>query len=307
MTLKRKKITLAAVLTFCFVSHLTNADSTVKSTADTAAKTHIATEPSDLPSIIALSPHIVEMLFDVGAGAQIIGATAHSDYPEQAKKIPQVGNYVRLQLERIIELQPDLIIAWKSGNPSDDLARLKQLGFNIIYSQPNTFSDIAKEMRHFAHITGHAKQGESVVAAFNQKLERIKKQYQNKSKVLSFYELWSRPLTTVAKSSWPQQFLDICGVNNPFYQVVTPYPQISIEQVLPLSIELIIQPLSVNQSEREGFNWQDWPLIPAVKNNHIIQPDADALHRMTSRSLTALQSLCESIEQVRDTPNNNFN
>ena len=95
------------------------------------------------PTIIALAPHIVEMLYDVGAGGQIIGTTAFADYPEQAKKIPRIGNYVRLQLERVIELQPDLIIAWKSGNPSDDLARLEQLGFNIVYSQPHTFEDIA--------------------------------------------------------------------------------------------------------------------------------------------------------------------
>ena len=91
------------------------------------------------PSIIALAPHIVEMLYDVGAGEQIIGTTSFADYPEQAKKIPRIGNYVRLQLERVIELQPDLIIAWKSGNPSDDLALLEQLGFNIMYSQPHSF------------------------------------------------------------------------------------------------------------------------------------------------------------------------
>ncbi len=252
------------------------------------------------PTIIALAPHIVEMLYDVGAGEQIIGTTAFADFPEQAKKIPRIGNYVRLQLERVIELQPDLIIAWKSGNPSDDLARLEQLGFNIIYSQPHTFEDIAKEVRNFAELTGHKKQGEQVAKKFEQELAEIKKTYQGKSKITGFYELWSRPLTTVAKGSWPQQFLNVCQVKNPFEQVITPYPQISIEQVLPASVQLIIQPLSVNQKEREGFNWQDWPIIPAVVNNQIIQPDADAIHRMTLRSLTALKDLCQAIDITRN-------
>lgn len=251
------------------------------------------------PTIIALAPHIVEMLFDVGAGDQIIGTTAFADYPEQAKKIPRIGNYVRLQLERVIELQPDLIIAWKSGNPSDDLARLEQLGFNIIYSQPNTFEDIANEVRHFAKITGHSEQGERVAQKFEQELAKITNIYQDKPEITGFYELWSRPLTTVAKGSWPQQFLNVCKVNNPFKQVITPYPQISIEQVLPASVQLIIQPVSVNQKEREGFNWQDWQIIPAVANKQIIQPDADAMHRMTLRSLTALKDLCVKIDQTR--------
>jgi vitamin B12 transport system substrate-binding protein len=254
---------------------------------------------SDKPTIIALAPHIVEMLYDVGAGNQIIGTTAFADYPEQAKKIPRIGNYVRLQLERVIELQPDLIIAWKSGNPSDDLARLEQLGFKIIYSQPHTFSDIANEVRSFAKITGHTAQGEQVAKKFEHELAIIKNTYKNKTEITGFYELWSRPLTTVAKGSWPQQFLNICKVKNPFQQVITPYPQISIEQVLPASVQLIIQPLSVNQKDREAFNWQDWPIIPAVANKQIIQPDADAMHRMSLRSLTALKELCQIIDNTR--------
>ena len=257
------------------------------------------TKEKSKPTIIALAPHIVEMLYDVGAGEQIIGTTSFADYPEAAKKIPRIGNYVRLQLERVIELQPDLIIAWKSGNPSDDLARLEQLGFNIIYSQPHTFEDIANEVRSFAKITGHTTRGEEVAIKFEQALIKIKQQYQHKTEITGFYELWSRPLTTVAKGSWPQQFLNICKVKNPFEHVITPYPQISIEQVLPASVELIIQPLSVNQKEREAFNWQDWSIIPAVANKQILQPDADAMHRMTLRSLTALKDLCAEIDQTR--------
>lgn len=251
------------------------------------------------PTVIALSPHIVEMLYDVGAGEQIIGTTTFADYPEQAKAIPIIGNYVRIQIERIIELQPDLIIAWKSGSPSDDLARLEQLGFNIAYSQPKTFDDIAKELRHFAKITGHQDQGEQVALAFENELAKVRAEYKNKTPLIGFYELWSRPLTTVAKGSWPQQHLDICKVTNPFESVITPYPQINIEQLIPLSIDLIIQPLSINQKDREGFNWESWDIIPAVANKKIIQPDADSLHRMTLRSLSALKQLCSSVDEIR--------
>lgn len=251
------------------------------------------------PSIIALSPHIVEILFDIGAGEQIIGTTDFADYPEQAKNIPVVGNYLRLQIEKVISLKPDLIIAWKSGSPSDDLARLTQLGFTIVYSQPNSFASIAAEMREFGELTGNKEQAEKKAQQFLNKLDIIKKRFQNKAPITGFYELWSRPLTTVAKDSWPQQFLSICGVSNPFESVATPYPQVNIETVLKTPVELIIQPLSENQTDKQGFNWQDWPVIPAVKNNHIIQPDADAMHRMTMRSLGELQNLCLSVDKTR--------
>ncbi|MDP7592571.1 MAG: cobalamin-binding protein [Litorilituus sp.] len=251
------------------------------------------------PSIIALSPHIVEILYDIGAGEQIIGTTEFSDYPQQAKNIPVVGNYLRLQIEKVIALQPDLIFAWQNGNPSDDLARLKQLGFTIIYSQPNSFADIAKEMRKFGKITANAEQAEQKAQQFLTKLTAIQQKFQHKTAVTGFYELWSNPLTTVAKNSWPQQFLATCGVHNPFEQVATPYPQVNIETVLHTPIQLIIQPLSKNQTDKQGFNWQDWSVIPAVKNNQIIHPNADAMHRMTARSLGELQSLCTSIDETR--------
>ena len=254
---------------------------------------------SPKPRIIALAPHIVEMLYDIGAGEQIIATTAHADYPLAAQKIPRIGNSLRIQLERVIELQPDLVIAWQSGNPSDDLARIKQLGFNVVYSQPNTFDDVAKELRLFGKLTGHAEQAERVASKFLADLAKIKQQYSNKKPLSSFYEVWSRPLTTIAKGSWPQQFLDVCSISNPFYQAEARYPQVNIEQILQTNIDIIIQPLSENQSAREGYTWEQWPILPAVKHNQIIKLDADVVHRMTTRSLNALTDLCQQADKSR--------
>jgi vitamin B12 transport system substrate-binding protein len=258
-----------------------------------------AIETANKPTIIALSPHIVEMLYDIGAGEQIIGTTSFADYPEQAKSIPIIGNYLRLQIEKVIALQPGYIIAWKSGNPSDDLARLKQLGFNIVYSQPNSFEDIAKEMREFGQLTGHEAQAETKAIKLLNDLEDITNQYHDKTPITVFYELWARPLTTVAKGSWPQQFLDICKAKNPFKQASAAYPQINIETVLLTPIQLIIQPLSINQTDKEAYDWQNWPIIPAVENKQIIQPNADAIHRMSMRSLKELTKLCADIDKTR--------
>ena len=93
--------------------------------------------------------------------------------------------------------------------------------------------------------------------------------------------------------------MNICQAKNPFEQADLPYPQINIEKILLTPVQVIIQPLSVNQTDREGFNWQDWPIIPAVANQQIIQPNADAMHRMSMRSLKELKKLCVSIDETR--------
>lgn len=251
------------------------------------------------PRIIALAPHIVEMLFDIGAGAQIIATTEHADYPIAAEKIPRIGSSLRIQLERVIELQPDLIIAWKSGNPSDDLARIKQLGFNVVYSQPDSFDDVAKELRLFGELSGHSEQAERVAVKFLADLANIKKRYSQKKPLTGFYEVWSRPLTTIAKGSWPQQFLDICSISNPFYQAQARYPQVNIEQLLQTNVDIIIQPLSENQTAKTGYTWEQWPILTAVKHQQIIKLDADVVHRMTTRSLHALTDLCQQADKSR--------
>ncbi len=256
------------------------------------------------PRIIALSPHIVEMLFDIGAGEQIIATVEHANYPKQAMKIPRIGNYLGLQTERIIELQPDIIIAWQSGGATSDLTRLKQLGFTVIYSDPKKFSDIASDINKLGKITGHEQKANRLAKHFLAKLANIKKTYNNKSKITAFYQLWSNPLTTVAQGSWPQQYLDICQVENPFYHAVNSYPTVSIEQIITQPIELIIIPTNkiiAKTTTQQNLNhyWQKWSKIKAVKNKQFIYPNADKMHRMTLRALTGLTEFCQQIDQVR--------
>jgi vitamin B12 transport system substrate-binding protein len=252
-------------------------------------------------SIIALAPHIVEMLYQVGAGEQIIGTSEHSDYPAAALTIPRVGNYAQLDIERILALKPDLIIAWQSGNPESDLARLKGYGFQVVYSNPKQLEDVAQELKRFAKLAGRPEQGQMEAEAFLNGLEAIKSQYANKSIVKVFYEIWARPLTTIANNAWPQQQLSVCGAKNILEKSKADYPQINAEQVVLAAPEIIIQPQSGNGYQTEHMNWYPWSEIPAVKTKAFIHPDTDKLHRMTSRMLDELESLCRSIEQFRIT------
>lgn len=262
-----------------------------------------AQHPQQLPiakRVIALAPHIVEMLFEVGAGDIIVGTTEHADFPEKAKNIERIGNYARLNIEQVLALDPDLIIAWKTGNPSDDLARLDALGVPIVYSEPLELEDVAKEIQYFATLTGFESEGKLASQKFLKTLSAIRLKYINKTPINSFFELWANPLTTTANSAWSQQQLMVCQVKNPFQQSLGDYPQINVEQVILAAPKIIIQPSSHANNAPAFVNWQQWPDIPAVENNAFIRPNADKLNRMTSRSLLELAKLCEQIDEFRD-------
>ncbi len=257
--------------------------------------------------IIALAPHIVESLFEVGAGQQVIATTAHADYPEAAKDILQIGNYARLQIEKIVQLQPDVVIAWKTGNPGDDLARLKQYKIKVIYSNPTTLSQVGDELLMLGQLTGREDVAEPAASQYREQLDMLKARYAKKAPMRTFYELWSRPLRTVANNAWPQQQLALCGAKNPFANASDDYPSVGLEQVLVTLPQVIIQPTKHASDTPDALNWAQWQHIPAAKNGFIFHPNADKVHRMTSRMLDEVALMCEQIDKARqfyqtDTP-----
>lgn len=249
--------------------------------------------------LIALAPHIVEQLYAIGAGEQIIGTTEYADYPEAARAIPVVGSYAGLQIEKIVQMQPDLIIAWKTGNPAADLERLKKYQLPIVYSDIRSLDDVAAELRQFGDLTGRQLDAEQQARAYEEELSRLRLRYSGKAPVRVFYELWSRPLTTVAGNAWPQQQLELCGADNPFADSLDDYPHVGLEQVLVSQPQAIVQPSKHSQNSPDAINWQKWPLIPAVKDQAIFHPDADKVHRMTARTLPEIDTLCQQIDRVR--------
>jgi vitamin B12 transport system substrate-binding protein len=256
------------------------------------------TQAGSAQRIIALSPHLVEQLYSIGVGDRIIGTTDHADYPEQAKNITRVGNYNHLQVEKILALKPDLILAWTDGNPPADIAKLRQLGLNVVDSNPLHLTDIAKELRLLGLHTGAAEAAEQQALLMEQGLTELRKTYSNKAKVRVFYELWQQPLSTVAQNAWPQQQLALCGAENPFSTAIGDYPQVSLEQVVATMPQLIIQPVSVNEP-RALLDWSRWTAVPAVKYQQFSQPDSDLVHRTSSRMLSGVRQLCADIDKTR--------
>ena len=243
-------------------------------------------------------------MFEIGAGEQIIGTVDHADYPAAANAIPRMGNHARLQIERILQVQPDAVIAWKTGNPIEDLQRLRQYGIVVIESYSQRLDDVATELRLLGAITGREAVADAIAANFLLQLHTLRKKYRRASPVTVFYELWSRPLRTVAGNAWPQQQLEVCGGVNPFADVGEDYPQVSLEKALANQPQMIIQPGKHNRAGADALNWRQWPDIPAVKHNFIIYPDADKVLRMTSRMLQEVIVMCQQIDVARKFYNN---
>lgn len=247
--------------------------------------------------VVALSPHSVEMLYAIGAGESIVATTEHADYPQEAVQIPRIGGYHGIQIERVIELDPDLVVVWGSGNKAEDIEKLNKLGFKVYNSDPKTLEAVASELEELGELTGHQEQASMVVADYQLQLKELRVSNAVKPKVKVFYQLWSTPLMSVAKNSWIQQIIDVCHGENVFFDADSDYPQLSLENVLLKMPEVILQ--SQDKGNILGVDWSQWQEIPAVKNNHIYPLNADLLHRAAPRAILGVKSLCDALDKAR--------
>lgn len=249
--------------------------------------------------IVALAPHIVEMLFDIGAGNNIVGTVSYADYPAAALKIPRIGGYHGIQIEKILALKPDLVIVWPLGNKVSDIEQMKKMGLKIVYSQPNQIEDVANGLRELGKLTGHEVQAEFVASRYLQKLKKLRQQYAKIKPMKVFYQLWPEPMRTINKSTLINQLIEVCQGENVFADNPTAYPQIGIENVIVAQPEVIILPEEKSKKEQPIINWQKWPEIPAAKHNRFVHINADLTHRFSIRMLDGIEEMCEKIDAFR--------
>ncbi|UTW13984.1 cobalamin-binding protein [Marinobacterium rhizophilum] len=248
--------------------------------------------------ILALAPHITENLFSIGAGDRIVGAVAFSDYPPQAREIERVGSFGQLNLEQVLALQPDLVIAWPGGSPPAQLERLRQLGMPVFESDPHSFAMIASNLRLYGQLTGLQAGADAAAFALEQRVERLRERHAAAIPLRVFYQLWHEPLMTVNRSLLVDQMLRLCGGENPFADRPESVPQLGVESVLAVRPEVILT--TTEEAPRDWIErWQRWPELPAVQHNLFYQLNADWMHRATLRALLGAEQLCAHLDDAR--------
>ncbi len=249
--------------------------------------------------IVALSPHAVELLFSIGAGNAIVGTVAYADFPAEAKQIPRIGSYHGVQIEQVVALKPDLIVAWQGGNKAADLSKLRSLGFRLFYSQPQNIPQIARDLTALGELTGNQVQASVQSKRLLDRYYKIKAQYQNKRPVKVFYQLWHDPLRTVGSGAWLNSLIGDCRGDNVFADADGDYPLVSIEAVLGKNPEVIMVPNNPADVAAKTAIWKNWDEVDAVRRDNIFTINGDLLHRFSPRALRGLELLCESIDRVR--------
>lgn len=250
--------------------------------------------------IVSLAPSLTELIYSAGAGGNLVGVVEHSDFPAAAKALPIVGRFDLLDIERILELDPDLVVAWQTGNPRSSVYQLRQLGLTVYVAEPKSLAAIPSHIERLAVLAGKELNDLKVIYDFRQKLEVLDSKYRHQSPVTIFYQVWDRPLITAGGNELINDIIRLCGGRNVFANIRRVAPKVSREAVLKRNPEVIIA--SGMDIERPEWldDWLRWPSLKAVANKNLFFVPPDLLQRHTPRALLGAAQICDQLDQARN-------
>jgi iron complex transport system substrate-binding protein len=247
--------------------------------------------------IVALAPHLAEIAFAAGAGPRLVGVSSFSRHPAEAERLPVVATYGRIDIERLIALRPDLVLAWRSGNSPLQVDRLQSVGIRVFVTEVRVLADIPRIVREIGVLAGSVELAEARARDFEREVDRLRRSYANQRRLAVFLEIWHQPMLTVSGAHLLSDALGVCGGRNVFAAAKTLTPLVSRERILDARPDAIV----TSGFGSEGLpTWKGFESVPAVRNRRIYAIDPDVLHAQGPRVLEGVRMLCQRLEPARD-------
>ena len=249
--------------------------------------------------IVSLAPHATELLFAAGAGDHIVGVSAFSDYPQAAQALPQISGGVRMDIERIVALKPDLAIGWLGGNARSDLDKLQSLGIPVFIAEPRRLDALPDTLVNLGRLAGTQETAQHAADKYKAKLARLRGQYHNRRPLRVFFEIAMQPLMTLNYEHLANDVLALCGGRNIFAASDLIAPDVSIESVALEEPDAILFSDSLGTVKAMRRWWSEHADLAAVRAGRVYSFPAAQTLRQTPRVLDGARQVCEALDAAR--------
>jgi iron complex transport system substrate-binding protein len=253
--------------------------------------------PEKPERIVSLAPSITEIVFALDQGYRLKGVTTYSDFPPEAEKLPKVGSYVQLDLEKIVALKPDLCIAIKDGNPIAVARRLESMKIPVYAVNPRNLETVMKTVQEIGGLLDVEEKADKLVQSMNLRIQKVKSLVAKTTyRPRIFFQIGVSPIVSVGSNTFSHELIVLAGGKN-LAEGPIAYPRFSIEQVLALSPDVIIITSMARAAvfKQVKAEWNRWPNMPAVRDHHIFIEDSNLFDRPTPRLVDGLELMVRLI------------
>jgi iron complex transport system substrate-binding protein len=247
--------------------------------------------------IIPLAPSLTEILYRLGLGRRVVGVTNHCNYPPEVADKPKVGSYINLNVEQIVSLAPDLVIATMDGNERAVVEVIERAGVPVYVVNPRNVREAILTLSLLGELCGVEQEAKALAAALSGRVDRVVKMTASMEKPLVFLQINLHPIMTVNRRTMHHDLIQLAGGRNMTAREPVTYPRISMEEIIRRQPDIII----ISSMERGGRfekakdEWHKWSSIPAVKNGRVHLIDSDLIDRPSPRVVEGLEKMARLI------------
>jgi len=250
--------------------------------------------------IVSLTPGATEMLFAAGAGAQLIATVQYSSQPPAARAVPRIGDVAAIDMERLVALRPDVVIAWPAGGNPAQRAKIAALGIPLYQQQLSRLADLPGSLRRLGVLAATATVAEGAAAALETRLATLERAYGARAgpRPSVLLQVWNRPIYTIGGHHLISDALSLCGARNVFADLPEAGPLVDTEAVIARNPDIILAAAPPGEGAAWVADWQRFPGLAAVRNHRVVAFENQGLSRLGPSVLDATEDLCRTIARL---------
>ena len=248
-------------------------------------------------TVVSLIPSNTEILYEIGAGEKVVGATDYDNYPAEAAEVERVSDSVAFNAERIIELEPDVVIGYSAGGPTG-YEELEAAGIQVfVIESAQSFEDVYGDIEQISTVMGLEDKGEEVISSIQQQIQDVQEKVATvEEKRKLYFEISPSPeIYTTGQKTFQQEILNHANVEN-LFDDLEGWPQISEEEVIKRNPEIIATTVSYTENPIDEIKAREgWNSIEAVQNGQVFFLDSDVTSRPGPRIGEAVELVAKTV------------
>lgn len=250
--------------------------------------------------IVSLAPSNTEILFALGLGEKVVGVTEFCDYPAAAKDIEIIGGFAVVDIEAVVAIEPDLILATQI-HQAEVLPALERLGLTVVTLDPRSLDEVLESITLVGEITGKQEETSRLITEMSNRIRAITDKtvsLLDEQRPRVFYVMWHDPLMTVGTDTRIHELIEKAGGVN-IIQNTEGYPMISLEVLIEANPQVIIAGSGIGEDADLPFQFSSTESrlkdVDARVNNRVYEINTDLVGRPTPRIIDGLEQLAKFI------------
>jgi iron complex transport system substrate-binding protein len=242
--------------------------------------------------LVCLMPSVVDDVYALGAGADVIAVTDYTKYPPEAKSKPSVGSILAPSMETILSLHPDLVLGSADMSHTETLQQLEQLGIATFMVSTHGVEGIYQSIASLGLALNREDSARELIAGLRGREAAVRRRVSGKPVVSILMPVGYDPIVTIGKHAFITELIEIAGGHSVTGDIDQEWPQVSLEAVLARAPEALLLVRDARMSIEKIRGQPGWSSLPAVKNNRVYYVD-DRINLPSPVAFDALEELAK--------------